>query len=167
MPPNKPASLKMKDGTKHHTKDELKKMMEQEEKIKGNSEKVTDIPDHLDDLAKEYYKYITEELEVSGLLSNLDIPLVEQTADCLSRMREADIIIQQRGVVVEQKDRNSNDIVKKNPAVDVKLAYLDRFNRLSNQLGMSPSSRAALAELNVEQKEKEDDLVLKALGLNK
>ena len=167
MPPNKPASLKLKDGTKHHTKGELEEMVKQEEKIKGNSEKVTDIPDHLDDLAQEYYKYITQELEVSGLLSNLDIPLVEQTADCLSRMREADIIIQERGVVIEQKDRNSNDIVKKNPAVDVKLAYLDRFNRLSNQLGMSPSSRAALAELNVEQKEKEDDPVLKALGLNK
>lgn len=74
--PRKPASL---NKSKKYTKAEKAEMAAMEEELKGDDDQVKDIPNHLDEMAKQYYAFIVTELEVSDLLSNLDIPLIEQT----------------------------------------------------------------------------------------
>ena len=158
--PRKPASLKK---GKSETKAQLEVRAEQEQKLKGNTNLFENIPEHLDELAKQYYKFLITELEISNILSNLDIPLLEQTADCLSKMRQADDIINKEGIIIRQLDRYGHEIIKEHPAVGTKQKYLNQFRALSTQLGLSPSSRAQLAGMQIEKKQEEEDPLLKIL----
>ena len=65
--PRKPASLKK---GKSETKAQLEARAEQEQKLKGNTNLFENIPEHLDELAKQYYKFLVTELEISNILSN-------------------------------------------------------------------------------------------------
>ncbi|MDR4281764.1 P27 family phage terminase small subunit, partial [Bacillus subtilis KCTC 1028 = ATCC 6051a] len=47
--------------------------------------------------------------------------------------------------------------------VATKQKYLNQFRALSTQLGLSPASRAQLAGLKIEQKNEEEDPLLKLL----
>lgn len=156
----KPASLKQ---GKSESKAQLEIRAEAEERLRGNTDLFKDVPEHLDELAQEYYHFIVTELEISDILSNLDIPLLEQTADCLSKMRQADEIINEEGIIIKQLDRYGNEIIKEHPAVGTKQKYLNQFRALSNQLGLSPASRAQLAGMKIEKKEEEEDPLLQIL----
>lgn len=156
----KPASLKK---GKSESKEQLKERAEEEEKLKGNTDLFKNIPEYLDDLAKQYYLFLITELEISNILSNLDIPLLEQTADCLSKMRQADEIINAEGIIINQKDRYGSDCIKEHPAVATKQKYLNQFRAMSQQLGLSPSSRAQLAGMKIEKAEEDEDPLLKIL----
>lgn len=156
----KPASLKQGNS---ESKAQLELRAQEEEKLKGNTDQFRDVPEHLDDLAKEYYLFLVSELEISDILSNLDIPLLEQTSDCLSKMRQADDIINSEGIMIRATDRYGTEIVKEHPAVATKQKYLNQFRAMSQQLGLSPSSRAQLAGMKIEKKEEEEDPLLKIL----
>jgi len=156
----KPASLKQGHS---ESKAQLEERAREEEKLKGNTDLFKNIPEHLDELAKTYYLFLITELEISDILSNLDIPLLEQTADCLSKMRQADDIINAEGIILSQKDRYGTDIIKEHPAVATKQKYLNQFRAMSQQLGLSPSSRAQLAGMKIEKKEEEEDPLLQIL----
>ena len=159
--PRKPAALKKGNS---ETKEELRIRAEAEERLMGNTDLLKDTPDYLDPLAQAYYKFLVHELEISEILSNLDIPLLEQTADSLSKMRDCDKIINEEGVIITDVDRYGNDVVKENPAVGTKQKYLNQFRALSTQLGLSPASRAQLAGMQIEQAKAEDDPLLKILN---
>jgi len=156
----KPASLKQ---GKSESKAQLKERAEMEERLKGNIDLFKEVPEYLDELAKEYYLFLVNELEISDILSNLDIPLLEQTADCLSKMRQADDIINSEGIIIRQLDRYGSEIIKEHPAVATKQKYLNQFRAMSQQLGLSPSSRAQLAGMKIEKKEEEEDPLLQLL----
>ena len=160
--PRKPASL---NKSKKYTKAEKAEMAAMEEELKGDDDQVKDIPNHLDEMAKQYYAFIVTELEVSDLLSNLDIPLIEQTADCLSKMRQADEIINEEGIMIIEFDRNGNEVRKEHPMVGTKQKYLNQFRAVFTQLGMSPSSRASLALINLENNQKDQDPLLNLLNV--
>jgi P27 family predicted phage terminase small subunit len=156
----KPASLKQ---GKSESKAQLEIRAEAERRLMGNDDLLHDVPDYLDPLAQAYYLFLITELEISDILSNLDIPLLEQTADCLSKMRQADDIINEEGILVTQIDRYGTSVTKEHPAVATKQKYLNQFRAMSQQLGLSPSSRAQLAGMKVEQKEEEADPILQLL----
>ena len=158
--PRKPASLKQGHS---ETKAQLEIRAEAEERLKGNTNLFREIPEHLDELAKEYYYFIVTELEISDILSNLDIPLLEQTADCLSKMRQADEIINAEGIIIRQQDRYGSELIKEHPAVGTKQKYLNQFRALSTQLGLSPASRAQLAGMKVDEQEENEDPLLQIL----
>jgi P27 family predicted phage terminase small subunit len=158
--PKKPASLKVGHS---ESKAQLEERAQAEQELLGNDDLLGVIPDHLDDLAQEYYKFLISELEISNILCNLDIPLLEQTADCLSKMRQADEIINKEGIILNTIDRYGNDLIKEHPAVATKQKYLNQFRALSTQLGLSPASRAQLAGLKLEKQEEEEDPLLKIL----
>ncbi|PHA62872.1 phage terminase small subunit P27 family [Bacillus wiedmannii] len=158
--PRKPASLKQ---GKSESQAQLAERAEMEERLKGNTDLFKDVPEHLDELAQEYYHFIVTELEISDILSNLDIPLLEQTADCLSKMRQADDIINEEGIIIRQLDRYGSELIKEHPAVGTKQKYLNQFRALSNQLGLSPSSRAQLAGMKIDKQEEDEDPLLKIL----
>ena len=159
----KPASLK---AGKSETKEQLAIRESIEQQLLGNTDKVTIVPDHLNELAKVYYQYLVSELEISGLLSNLDIPVLEQTADSLSKIRECDENLNDEGLVITRIDRYGHENTIENPYVKIKMAYLNQFRSLANQLGLSPSSRAALASKKIEAKEEAEDPLLQILRGN-
>ena len=156
----KPASLKQ---GKSESKAQLQERAEIEDRLKGNTDLFKDVPEHLDELAQQYYLFIVTELEISDVLSNLDIPLLEQTADCLSKIRQADKIINEDGIMINQEDRYGTVQIKEHPAVGTKQKYLNQFRAMSQQLGLSPSSRAQLAGMKIDQQEEEQDPLLKLL----
>ena len=61
--------------------------------LKGRDDMVHDVPEYLDELAKVYYQFLLDELGSANILSNLDTPLLEQTADCLSKIRQCDDVL--------------------------------------------------------------------------
>src|SRR5699024_2912384 len=109
------------------------------------------------------YKFITEEMEVSGVLKNLDIPVVVQISETLSMIRQCDEDIIKDGLFYMKPDRNGRNIKKKNTAVDVRDKSVSQFKQLSTQLSKKPASHSNLASLNLEQQKDEEDPLLKVL----
>lgn len=158
--PRKPASVK---AGKSETKEDLNERAEVEKEMAGNDDLVWIVPDDIDDYAQEYYQFLINEFSESGFLSNLDVPLLSQTADCLSKMKQADEILAREGIKYDSYDKFGNTIPKEHPMVKTKLAYLTQYRALCGQLGLSPSARASLSQLKVEAKEEEEDPLLAAL----
>lgn len=136
---------------------------EVEQSLKGSSDLVFSVPDQLDELGEAYYRFLVEELRDANILSNLDIPILTQTADALSKMEQADQFIRDEGLLYYKYDKEGNQEPKEHPAVGIKQKYLTQFRALSTQLGLSPSSRASLAEMNMQKEEDEEDPVLKVI----
>lgn len=158
--PRKPASLKQGNS---ETKAELKERAKMEERLMGDTDKLYHVPDYLNSDAQLYYEFMVKELEVSEILSNLDIPLLEQTADCLSRLKECDIMLNKEGMVQKVTSTVGEEVIKTHPIVDVKHKYLNQFRALCTQLGLSPAARAGLAGLKIEQQTEDNDPLLKIL----
>lgn len=161
--PRRPATLKQ---GKSETKEYLEERADVEEDLKGNDDKLRDIPESLDELGAKYYLYIIDELEISGILGNLDVFIIAQTADCLSKMEQLDEILKTTPLIYDTIDKMGNVIPKEHPAISAKMKYLGQFRALSTQLGLSPSSRAQLADMNMDKQESKDDALLKALANN-
>jgi len=158
--PRKPAAVK---AGKSETKAHLEEREKIEKEMKGSDDKISIVPEQLDDVGAEYYKFLIEELKSSDFLSNLDIPLLTQTADALSKMQAADYILKQEGIIYETIDKFGNSIPKEHPAVGIKNKYLNQFRALSTQLGLSPSARASLSEMKMQKKDEDEDPVLQIL----
>ncbi len=165
--PKMPGSLIDPKKNHKYNKEDVERMKKAEDKLKGESEKVSEVPEYLSDLAKQYYSFIVNEMEVSGVLSNLDIPVVVQISETLAMIRECDEDIKKDGLFYFEPDRNGKEVKKKNVSVDIRDKALNQFKQLAVQLGMTPSSRSSLANLNIEKQEKEEDPLLKVLGKNK
>ena len=148
-------------------KDELKVREEAEKRLMGDIDLVKEAPTTLDPLAQAYYLYMVENLETSNLLSNLDIPLLTETAFTLARLEETKETLLEVGTLAYEVDKMGNEKVKKHPIVDVYNTLLNQFKTLGGQLCMSPSARTQMASLQLQAKEDEDDPVLKALGISK
>lgn len=163
--PKTPAELMETSGpnrNRNYTKAEVEQKREAERKIKGNSEKVTDVPDYLSELGKEYYSFIVNEMEVSGILSNLDIPIVVQMAETLAILRDCDEAIKNHGTFY-MEDTKEGSKLKPNPAVAVRNNTMNNFKQLATQLGMSPASRSSLANMNLEKEKEDGDKLLQIL----
>ena len=131
--------------------------------LSGNDDLVYSVPQNLHSKGQMFYKFIVEELRHSNILTNIDIPLIEQTADCLSKMRECDILLDKMGLFYEELDRYGNTKMVENVAMKTKLNLMTKYSQYCNALGMSPSSRAALASKKIEAKEEEQDPLLQIL----
>lgn len=130
------------------TKDEIEARVEQEEILKGKTDKIKPHP-KLTPNQKKIFKYITSELEESKLLGNLDIYLLNQTSIAIDRLQEIEFIINEKPkamfskVILAAKEKYSKD-----------------FYRGMNELCLSPQSRAKLANITMQgQKDKKDPLL--------
>lgn len=158
--PNRPASLKK---GKSETKEQLEERAALEKQLQGDDDEVKIPPEEFSDEEKSYYLWLVEEIELVGLITNLDKPLLEQTATCLSAIKECDRVLRKDGIFVDSIDRYGNIEVKEHQANKTKQSYMGKYAQLCNQLGLSPSARAALASKKVDIKKQEEDPVLKAL----
>lgn len=160
-----PAYLKLENKSHHHNQDELKRMINEEKKLRGDNDMVEEPPETLSDLGKAYYTFIVTELVKRDVLSNLDIPIVEQAADCLDKMQQLDEVLNKEGMFIEARDSKGNEFIKEHPAVKTKQTYLNQFRYVAGQLGMSPASRAQMAQANVEAKKEEAKPINKLMEL--
>lgn len=160
--PKKPAVIKKGQS---ESKEQLESRALIEEKLRGGDDLVYDyVPKTLSEDSQNYYRFIIRELKVSGILSNLDIPVLEEISYLLGEIIALKSDIKEQGRMLQKVDRNGNSFPIENPAINTYIKYLDRFNKLAAQLGLNPASRATLAAMNVDEQIQEDDPVAKALS---
>jgi len=135
------------------TKEEIQNRVENEEKLKGNSDKIN-APDYLDNNQVELFNYIKNELEASKLLSNLDVFILAKCAIAISRLQ-----------YIEKKvNDNPRLLLVQNPLMSNKKNYDADFFRCCNELSLTPAARAKLGNINLLAEEEKDDPVTKALS---
>lgn len=156
----KPATLKKGNS---ENDEQLAQREAIERQLMGNADNVKSVPEYLLAEEKIYYKWLVDEIEICGIISNLDKPLLEQTANCLWVMHNCDMHIRTNGVLVSKSDRFGLIEEKENPSIKIKLAYQGKYASLCNQLGLSPASRASLAGKKIDAKEASSDPLLQVL----
>lgn len=137
------------------TKEEINKRLEAEARLKGQADKLT-APSFLTLPQKQIFRYIVKNLESSGILGNLDIYVLAQTAITIDRIQECEKNINENGLFDWEG--------KANPAVKVKDSYMKEFFRMCNELSLSPQSRAKLANMNFKAEANDTDPLLTILG---
>lgn len=146
--PVKPISA----STQKISKQERREREEAEKKINGNvkKDKIKKAPASLTKEGKKIYKEILGNLEDSGIdLNNLDMNLLEATAQAIDTMRKCQAIIQE-----DLLNKQANNLYFK--------AY-NVFKQGMTELGLSPSSRARLSMIQAQKQSEEDDILLRIL----
>lgn len=146
-------SVTMKTGLM--TKEEINKRLEAEARLKGHADKIT-APSYLTLAQKKIFNFIVKNLEASGILGNLDVYVLAQTAITIDRIQECEKSINENGLFDYEG--------KANPAVKVKESYMKEFFRMCNELSLSPQARAKLANMNFKAETNEADPLLTILG---
>lgn len=144
--------------SKNMTKEEKESRLEQEEKLKGNTDKVYKLPTGTHKEIGKVYKGLVKELKEAEILNNLDIEVLMSTANAIYQMRLARQHILQYGSVITICDPENPKIVlsvKKNPSVQVEKDYHGIFHTGCLQLGLSPSARARMTIIKVSKEEGE------------
>lgn len=149
-------------GDSKLTKAEKQAREEAEQKLKGNDDLVYQCPHGLNKRERKLYMFIVECLKSSGILNNLDIEIIKSTVFCIVNMNDANEHIREHGAVLI----DDNGKVYKNPATNVYKDYHSMYITNSIRLGLTPSDRSKLAIMDVQNKEKEEDVLLKILGGN-
>ena len=127
----KPAALKQ---GKSESKAQLQQRKQIEDMLNGDDDLVYSVPQNLDAKGQVFYQFIVEELRHANILTNIDIPLIEQTADCLSKMRDCDIMLEKNGLFYEELDRYGNSKLVENVAMKTKLNLMTKYSQFCNAL---------------------------------
>lgn len=141
------------------SKEERQARKEAEEKYKGNSDLVYQCPTELKTKReKELYTFIVNQLKSAAILNDLDVEIIKSTVFCIIQMNDANSSIKKHGAIIEDEGR-----IYKNPAVNIYKDYHTMYLSNSTRLGLSPADRAKLSVIDVKNKQKEEDPLLKAL----
>ncbi len=141
-------------ATGHISNEEIRERQETEQKIKGSIPIDAKPPKELSPNGKKLYKHIVSLLP-SGFLNGGDTFVVGIVAEALDRMQNC----QQK----LNKDGLFSDEGLENQAVRTYEKYSKIFEKFSAKLGLSPKDRASLAVLVINDKENEEDPLLKVL----
>jgi P27 family predicted phage terminase small subunit len=144
-------SKSAKVSSTKHSKEAKEKKASIEEKVKGKADKIK-APAYLSSFQKKIFDYIVSELEVSGILGNLDVWILETCAIAIDRMQEIETMI----------NEDIDNLINKS-LMSAKDKYTKDFFRCCNELCLSPQSRAKLGNLNLQQQEDDNDPLLKIL----
>lgn len=145
-------SKSVKVMSKNLTKEEKELRLETEEKLKGGADNISP-PTYLNARQKKIFDYVVDQLKESNILGNLDIYILSQTSIAIDRLQQIEKLI--------NKDINriyDKDLIK------AKSEYTKEFFRCCNELSLSPQSRAKLGNINMQAKEKNEDVLLKVLA---
>lgn len=137
--------------SKHLTTEEKEMRLAQEEKLKGNADKISP-PAYLSKEQKKIFRTIVKELEESSILSNLDIWVLATCSISVDRLESIETLINQ----------DIHNLYDKNLMAS-KEKYTKDFFRCCNELSLSPQSRAKLGNLNVQASQDKNDPLLNIL----
>jgi P27 family predicted phage terminase small subunit len=146
--PNKSVKLL----SKNLTKEEKETRESFENKIKGNGDKIKP-PKYLTNDQKKIFQFIVDELEVSGILGNLDIYLLETAAIAIDRIQTIELYI----------NEDIDNLINKS-LMSAKDKYSKDFFKCCTELCLSPQSRAKLGNLNIKAHEDSEDPLLRILN---
>lgn len=134
------------------TKEEIATRIEAEDKMRGHDDKIIP-PTYLNARQKKIFNYIVNELKASGILGNLDIYILTTAAIAIDRLQEIEKLI----------NKDSTKLFDRS-ILSAKEKYTKDFFRSTNELSLSPASRAKLGNINLEDKKKQADPLLQALS---
>ena len=138
-------------------KETIAKRLEAEQNLKGNDDKL-EVPDYLTKKQKDIFNFIKDELVNSGILSNLDIYILSNAAIAIDRIRYYETALNE-----EHKSLDINmDKIKM--LIKFKDSYIKDLKTYETALCLSPSSRAKLANINIQSEADKEDPLLKILG---
>lgn len=133
-------------------KEQREKRIEEENRIKGNCDKL--VPqEYLTDDQKKLFQYIMKELEESKILGNLDLFVLSKAAITIDRVQK-----------MEQKINESENLELNNTFRSTLDMYSKEFFRCCNELCLSPQARAKIAGMKIVKQE--EDPVRKVLSDN-
>lgn len=137
---NKPAALRTgKTGKK-----EIAERTAAEEKLKGNTTISQEAPTGLSINGKRLYEEIIELLP-EGFLNAGDTYIVGIVADALDRMQTAQEVLNREGLLTEEgSERDASKSYER---------YSKIYDKFGSKLGLSPKDRAAIAALNLKEKD--------------
>lgn len=148
--PPKPVALM----TKKMSKEERAKREQAENELKGNSDKLMKIPDWLTKEGRKNYRGIVAELEVTGVLCNLDINALARYSQAIADYRKYDLM--------KQTVSDVEDLIK----IELLQAKAEaKIHKGDISFGLNPSARAKIAQMNQQQKEEKEDPLLKLLAM--
>lgn len=145
-------SKSVKVMSKNLTKEEKDLRLETEEKLKGGADNISP-PTHLNARQKKIFNYVVDQLRESNILGNLDIYILSQTSIAIDRLQQIEKLI----------NKDINKIYDKD-LMKAKSEYTKDFFRCCNELSLSPQSRAKLGNINMQAKERDEDVLLKVLA---
>ena len=145
-------SKSVKVMSKNLTKEEKELRLETEEKLKGGADNISP-PTHLNARQKKIFNYVVDQLRESNILGNLDIYILSQTSIAIDRLQQIEKLI----------NKDINKIYDKD-LMKAKNEYTKDFFRCCNELSLSPQSRAKLGNINLQAKERDEDVLLKVLA---
>lgn len=162
--PRKPART-----TTGHTesKSDLEKRIKKEDEMKGSADRLQDVPKiiAMNDKAINFYHIIIQMLKDTDILSNLDRYSIGILADNLAKLQEANERLQDQGMTIVQTTKSGEKEVV-NPIYQVYKDSQNNFSKLATQFGLTPSSRASLSDIALQQDEQKNDPFLKELNSN-
>lgn len=145
-------SKSVKVMSKNLTKEERELRLETEEKLKGGADNISP-PTHLNARQRKIFNYVVDQLRESNILGNLDIYILSQTSIAIDRLQQIEKLI----------NKDINNIYNKD-LIKAKSEYTKDFFRCCNELSLSPQSRAKLGNINMQAKERDEDVLLKVLA---
>lgn len=137
------------------TKDEITERIENEEKLKGNSDAIIP-PDYLNENQVYLFNYIKSQLKESQLLGNLDVYILAKCAIAIDRLQ-----------TIEEKINLKPGLLLNTQIMSAKDKYDKDFYRCCNELSLSPQSRAKLANINLSFEKKKTDPTLNIIRKKK
>lgn len=149
--PTKSASLRVG----HMTNEEINTRLAAEKKLKSGNDKVKP-PNYLSKKQKALFKYIVEELDSSGILTNLDIYILSTCVIAIDRLQDIERLINEDSSRIADRD-----------LLSAKDKYTKDLFRCTNELSLSPQSRAKLANANVNLNKDKDDPLTSILARRK
>lgn len=133
--------------SKHNTKAEINEKKLREEAVNVGRDQLEKVPIWLvDDIARNEWRRIVEQLNKKSLLGNLDVTNLGMYCNAFSRYREVAKAINREGI---RKVRGVN------PLVAVEIKYSDELKKYAVLLGLTNESKLNLGKGVVEGENKE------------
>lgn len=148
-----------------YTKDALKDRVDNENRIKGNSDKLY-APDFIkdDDVALSKFEQLVCELKQADIIANVDIDLLAVYADAYSNYVKSTIILSMQPMVEEQENKLGAITKVQNPYIKIQQSYSAQLIKLASLFGLSPADRTRIAHINPSDKNEKDDPLMTLLS---
>lgn len=146
--PSKPAQLLTSCS---QTKEEIRIRKEQENRLKGGENRINP-PTYLSKEQKKIFRNIVSQLKASGILGNLDVYILAQCSIAIDRLQ-----------TIEAEINADSSLLRDTKLISSKEKYAKDFYRCCNELSLSPQARAKMANINLQQKQEQEDPLLKVL----
>ena len=132
------------------SKEQLEELDKLEREMGGKDDIIEEVPEHLDEFGKVYYRYLVNNLRESKIpVSNLDKPTIEMVADCLSKIYQCQVAINEQGLTMTKLDKNGKEVIVANPHIKIMHDFQAKFIQMSSTLGLTPSARSTIASIRM------------------